>query len=425
MISELDRSPQGLCVDFRNARDEGSPSRDDTRPAAVLIGSLSVAEDSDERAMDGSGGESHPPADASADPAQGGIGAGAAAAVTPENRAHRIWVRVILGLATVLAVFAIFAIWANRQLMNPTNWANTSTALLQKQTIRSAVSGYLVDQLYANVDVEGELKSGLPKQLAPLAGPISGGLHNLAEQGAERALGFPRVQDAWRNANRAADQALVTIVNGGGSRVQINGGTVSLNLRQIVADLAQRLGLPANVADKLPAFGREPEGGHLESARAWCAIWPKRFTRSPCAHDPHVRALRPGGVPSPRTSPAHADVGWLEPRLRRPDRARRSQGRTGPARLGDHQRCVDRTRRQRCLLGCHLAAGAGRERLDHHRHPRDLLGVVRGARRAGRSPAGASGRRTSASVPAWPTGSPQGSSPSSSSGARSHRRATH
>jgi len=171
----------------------------------------------------------------------------------PPSRAHRIWVRVILVLATLLAILAIFAIWANRQLMNPTNWAKTSTALLQKSTIRSAVSGYLVDQLYANVDVEGELKSGLPKQLAPLAGPISGGLHNLAEQAAERALEIPRVQDAWRNANHAADQALVTIVNGGGSRVQINGGTVSLNLHQIVADLAQRLGLPPGVADKLPA----------------------------------------------------------------------------------------------------------------------------------------------------------------------------
>jgi hypothetical protein len=188
-----------------------------------------------------------------------GLDAGAVADARPVSDAHpaagahRIWVRVLLALATVLAIFSIFAIWANRQLMNPTNWANTSTALLQKQTIRSAVSGYLVDQLYANVNVEGELKSGLPKQLAPLAGPISGGLHNLAEQGAERALEFPRVQDAWRNANHAADQALVTIVNGGGSRVQIQGGTVSLNLHQIVADLSRRLGLPSGIAEKLPA----------------------------------------------------------------------------------------------------------------------------------------------------------------------------
>jgi hypothetical protein len=171
----------------------------------------------------------------------------------PVGGAHRIWVRAILVLATVLAILSIFAIWANRQLLNPTNWAKTSTGLLQKPTIRSALSGYLIDQLYANVDVADQLKSGLPTQLAPLAGPISGALHNLAEQGAERALELPRVQDGWRTANYAADQALVTIVKGGGSRVQISGGTVSLNLRQVVADLAQRLGLPAGVAEKLPA----------------------------------------------------------------------------------------------------------------------------------------------------------------------------
>ena len=152
----------------------------------------------------------------------------------------------------MLAIFAIFAVWANRQLMNPTNWAKTSTALLQKQTIRTALSGYLIDQLYANVDVQGQLKSGLPPQLAPLAGPISGALHNLAEQGAEKALEAPRVQSAWENANRTADLALVAIVKGGGSRVQINGGTVSLNLREIVAKLATRLGLPSGVAEKLP-----------------------------------------------------------------------------------------------------------------------------------------------------------------------------
>jgi hypothetical protein len=170
----------------------------------------------------------------------------------PPGGAHRILVRVILVVATVLAIFSIFAVWANRQLMNPTNWAKTSTALLQKQTIRTALSGYLIDQLYANVDVQAQLKSGLPPQLAPLAGPISGALHNLAEQGAEKALEAPRVQSAWENANRTADEALVTIVKGGGSRVQINGGTVSLNLREIVAKLATRLGLPSGIAEKLP-----------------------------------------------------------------------------------------------------------------------------------------------------------------------------
>lgn len=173
--------------------------------------------------------------------------------VTDPGRGRRVWVRVLLGIATALAVLSIFAVWANRQLLNPTNWARTSTELLRKQSIRRALSGYLLDQLYAHVDVEHELSLRLPGELKPLAGPLAGGLHNVAEQAAERALELHQVQQAWRNANHAADQALVTIVNGGGKRVAINGGAVVLDLRQIVADLSKRLGLPAAVAEKLPA----------------------------------------------------------------------------------------------------------------------------------------------------------------------------
>ncbi len=168
------------------------------------------------------------------------------------SRARRIWVRVILGLATLLTILAIFSIWADRQLLNPTNWSNTSTSLLQKSTIRAAIASYLVDQIYANVDVSEEIESGLPKELKPLSGPLAGGLHNLAETGAERALASTQVQDVWRRANRAADETLVRIVEGGGSTVQIQGGTVSLNLRQVVAELASRLGLPSSAAEKLP-----------------------------------------------------------------------------------------------------------------------------------------------------------------------------
>jgi Short C-terminal domain len=212
-----------------------------------------VSEDSDETARDGPGIASGPPVGAPAGAGRAEEAPGAGRPAATGSRPHRVWVRVTLVLATLLAVLAIFAIWANRQLLNPGNWANTSTALLQKSTIRSAVSGYLIDQLYANVDVPGELKSGLPKQLAPLAGPVSGALHSVAEQGAERALETPQLQNVWKRANRAADQTLVTIVKGGGRRVQIQGGTVSLNLRQIVADLADRLGLPSDTAEKLPA----------------------------------------------------------------------------------------------------------------------------------------------------------------------------
>ena len=87
---------------------------------------------------------------------------------------------MIIWATAVLAVLAIFAVWANRQLLNPDNWANTSTQLLEHPEIRAATSNYQVGQLYANVDVAGELRSKLPPALQGVAAPLAGALRNVA-----------------------------------------------------------------------------------------------------------------------------------------------------------------------------------------------------------------------------------------------------
>jgi hypothetical protein len=170
----------------------------------------------------------------------------------PIGRGRRILVQVIIWATTVLAVLAIFAVWANRQFLNPDNWANTSTQLLEHPEIRAAASNYLVGQLYANVDVAGELKSRLPPALQGVAAPLAGALRNVAVSAAQRALSNPKVQDAWRLANRAADQTLVTIVNGGSGAAKVSGGEVTLDLKSILVNITNQLGLP-NVSSKLPA----------------------------------------------------------------------------------------------------------------------------------------------------------------------------
>src|SRR5689334_9505799 len=177
--------------------------------------------------------------------------------------ARRIITDVLLGITTILAVLAIVAIWANRQLLNPDNWALTSTSLLENTTIRNATANYLVDQLYANVDVSSQLSQRLPPALQPLAGPAAGALRNAAVQGTELALSRPVIQDAWRVANRTAAQALVTIVNGGNSHVSVNNGAVTLNLDQILNDVAARLGFSGNLVAKLP-----PSAARLTIMRA-------------------------------------------------------------------------------------------------------------------------------------------------------------
>jgi hypothetical protein len=163
-----------------------------------------------------------------------------------------IALNTLVVLTSVLAVVAILSVWANRLLFNPDNWSSTSTQLLANPDIRSATSNYVVDQLYANVNVAGAIRSGLPPQFQALAGPVSGALRNAAVQGVNLALQRPRVQSLWANANRAADQAFIAIVNGGTKHVGVNNGTVTLNLGGIVEDVAARLGLPANLSSHLP-----------------------------------------------------------------------------------------------------------------------------------------------------------------------------
>src|ERR1700704_3547515 len=100
--------------------------------------------------------------------------------------------RILLALATLLTVVAIFALWVNRQALDTNEWTRTSTRLLQDSRIRSALSTYIVDQLYANVDVAGQLRSLAPKDLKPLAGPAAGGLGDLLAQAAQQALPLSR-----------------------------------------------------------------------------------------------------------------------------------------------------------------------------------------------------------------------------------------
>ena len=168
------------------------------------------------------------------------------------SRRRLMLVDALIAVTTVLAVVGMLSVFANRLLFSPDNWEKTSSQLLEKTTIRNATANYAVDQLYSHVDVAGLIQSALPTRLQALAGPAAGALQNVAVQGAELALGRPRVQDLWASANRAADEAFIALVNGGKGAIGVNQGVVTLDLSSVVSKIASRLGLPASLSKKLP-----------------------------------------------------------------------------------------------------------------------------------------------------------------------------
>jgi len=161
-------------------------------------------------------------------------------------------VRALIVLGSVLAFLSVFAIWTERQALNTDDWVETSGRLIQDSTIRQAVADFLVDQLYENVDVEKELSERLPGDTKDLAGPISGGLRQVAGDGAEQVLQSSTAQELWRSANRTTHEQLLEVLEEKEGTVATEEGEVSLNLGSLVTNLADQVGIGADLAEKLP-----------------------------------------------------------------------------------------------------------------------------------------------------------------------------
>jgi hypothetical protein len=164
---------------------------------------------------------------------------------------HPRLVAVLLSLATLVTLVAIFSIWANRQALDTDNWVGTANRFLADQKIDEQLSVFIANQVFENTDLESELAEALPPKLAPLVGPAVGGLHQLAPKVAERVLESPHTQELWSAANRTVHESLLKVLNGGGSNLSTSGGEVKLDLRSLVDQVGAQLGA-SELGEKLP-----------------------------------------------------------------------------------------------------------------------------------------------------------------------------
>jgi uncharacterized membrane protein len=175
------------------------------------------------------------------------------------SRARRTWVIVILVFATFLGFLSILARWADQQALDTNQWVDTSTELLENEEVRNVLAAYIVDELYANVDVAAELRGLLPPELRPLAGPAAGGLRDASYTVTQRALQSPRVQAFWEEANRRAHQRFIQVVKDeGGENLSTTGGDVTIDLRGLLLQVAQQIGLSGKRIQSIP-----PESAQL------------------------------------------------------------------------------------------------------------------------------------------------------------------
>jgi hypothetical protein len=162
-----------------------------------------------------------------------------------------IWLLIVF--ATVVGMGATLNSWVDRQALDTDQWVSVTDDMLADDDVRDALSRYLVAELFRTVDVAGELGSLLPGPTSQLAGPIAATLQSNAVGLADQALGSERFRTLWTNANRAAHTAFVRVVRGeDGTLLSTSGGAFVVDLRALLVEVGDRLGLPGTLAERIP-----------------------------------------------------------------------------------------------------------------------------------------------------------------------------
>ena len=166
---------------------------------------------------------------------------------------------VLMILATLIGAVSVLALWVKRQALETSTWVETSTELLEDAAIQEALSDFIVNTIYENVDVDGEIAKALPPRAQILAAPIAGGLRQVADRATLQALESEKVQGLWEDANRVAHERLLALIEDQGEYVSTTGGEVTLDLTAVVSDVAAGVGIGGDVASKLPEGAAEIE----------------------------------------------------------------------------------------------------------------------------------------------------------------------
>jgi hypothetical protein len=163
---------------------------------------------------------------------------------------------ILVVLASVVLFLAALAVWVARQALDTDDWVKTSSALIRDPAIQQETATYVADQLVDQPALTERIRQILPPRADPLAPTLAGAVPEVAERATLRALRSGAFQKLWEQTNRITHKQLVKAVTGDTSR------TVVLDLRPMLGKVAERVGLGADVVNKLP-----PDRGRITIVR--------------------------------------------------------------------------------------------------------------------------------------------------------------
>ena len=183
---------------------------------------------------------------------------------------------VLVVIAAVVALPAVVGGYVRWQVFDTPTFQNTARDLVSDPTIQNQIAATMVDQLYANVDVQTALEQRLPPDQKQLAGPLTAVSRLAADRFAPELLARPRAQDAFVGAAVLAQGSLNRLLDDRSRAIKTDGGDVYIDFTPLLEQLSQRIAIVGNL-NLPPGAGRVVimKGSQLETAQKVTSVLKK------------------------------------------------------------------------------------------------------------------------------------------------------
>jgi hypothetical protein len=165
---------------------------------------------------------------------------------------RKLLVRILVILGALFLLLSLLAGYIRFQGLDTATVEDTAGQLIADPEVRDVIAATLVEQLYANVDVEAALRERLPPDQRGLAGPISGAIRVGLDRAAQRLLEQPRAQELWVRTIAETHRRLIRVLEDElDGALQTEGGNVVLDLRPLLVRLGDQVAIVGRIDQRL------------------------------------------------------------------------------------------------------------------------------------------------------------------------------
>ncbi len=159
-------------------------------------------------------------------------------AATSRHTGRKWAVGILIFLGVILLILANVAFWAYFTLLNTPGWVAAVGPLSKDPAVAELVGQYAVGALFDQVDVQGLAEESLPPELQILAGPLTMGLEQLADEAVTRLIMTDAFNSVWVAVNRTGHGIVMDILKGRGDRLYFQEGDLVLDFSDIVGSVS-------------------------------------------------------------------------------------------------------------------------------------------------------------------------------------------